>query len=135
MEVIYTKYSPNEKVIWKRVDKGVEKISEHTISSIRTETRYTYTYKSINGKLKYAKGVWYSFLSFVNGHNRRKGSDYGKMANECFESVKKGEELHNNKISTIIYYYLQGIGEPVQEEQLESITIIYSGKDAITTQL
>jgi len=129
MEVIYTKFSPSEKVVWNRIENGVEKRSEHIIQSIRTETRMTYTYSSLKGKGELIKGVWFTLLSWFNGSDARRGSDYGKKANSCFQAVRKGGELTTNKITTTIYYYLQGIGEPVMEDQLETIIIEYTGKD------
>ena len=123
METIYTKYSPGDKVIWKRVEKSIEKNSEHTIRSIRTETKKVYRHYTIDSTKLYCKGLWFSFLSVLNNRNHRKGSDYGKMANHCFDSVRKGKELKPKSIKTDILYYLDTIGTPVLEIELFEIEI------------
>lgn len=123
MEVIYTKYSPGEKVVWKRIEKNVEKNSQHTIRSIRTETKKVYNYYTIDATKTYLKGVWYSFLSVLNNKNHRKGSDYGKMANHCFDSVRKGKDLKQKGTKTDIFYYLDTLGTPIPECELFEIEI------------
>lgn len=117
-EVIYTKFSVNDLVIYTRQNKGTEVSSEHLITSIHTETRITYKSKTIDSLAVTVKAIKYSALSFLYGRNREKSSLYGKKSNEYLRQRQMGKEFINNGVTSLVKYSLDGITPLVEEKKL-----------------
>jgi hypothetical protein len=122
MEIIYTKYSPNEFVRWRREHRGTIKTSDHQISSIRAEVMYTYKFKMIEGKREWLRGVWYGVISAFT-INLIRSKKYATLSNESLKKVREKKEVKNAGIESKVFYILHSISILVPEEELEPINI------------
>ena len=120
-EIIYTRFAINEKVVWERTDSGVAKKSTHTIREIKTSTRYIYRNKALNTLAQQVKAHWYSFLAMVTPQSKMRERGYGLKSQQLFADIQLGQEIEEDKVVTIVHYYVKDISTPITDVELKSM--------------
>tara|TARA_Y100001937_G_scaffold118616_1_gene173189 strand:+ start:1839 stop:2234 length:396 start_codon:yes stop_codon:yes gene_type:complete len=120
-EIIYTEFSINEKVLWERNEKGVQKSSVHTIREIKTSTRYIYRSKVANTIVNTLKAHYYSFMAMITPQSKMLEKRYGLKAQELFADIELGKGVEKDKVVTIVHYYMKDLSKPITNDQLKSV--------------
>jgi hypothetical protein len=118
-EIIYTQFSINERVLWERNEKGVAKSSIHTIREIKTSTRYIYRNKAINTFVSKVKAHYYSFLAMITPQSKIREKGYGIKAQQIFADIELGNEVEQDKVVTIVEYYMRDLSIPINPSELQ----------------
>ena len=121
-EIIYTQFAINERVLWERNEQGVAKSSIHTIREIKTSTRYVYRNKGLNTLKNKVKAHYYSFLAMITPQSRLREKGYGLKAQQLFADIELGNQIEQDKVVTIIQYYMKDLPLPINAEELKSVT-------------
>ena len=120
-EIIYTRFAINEKVLWERTENDVAKSSTHTIREIKTSTRYVYRNKALNTLKSKAKAHWYSFLAMVTPQSKIREKGYGRIAQQLYADIELGQEIEEDKVVTIVHYYVKDLSQPIEDQELSSL--------------
>lgn len=121
--MIYTKFSPTNKVVWERTDKkGVFMRSEHIISTVHTESRMTYQFKTIEGKREFVKAISYGLAAVIvgglkRGHSKH-ASELTRVSNESLKKIRDKKEPRTSAVEHTIKYSVSGVKTLIPESQL-----------------
>jgi len=121
-EIIYTQFAINERVLWERTENGVSKSSIHTIREIKTSTRYVYRNKSLNTLTNKIKAHYYSFMAMITPQSKIREKGYGIKAQQLFADIELGNEIEEDKVVTIVHYYMKDMPLPISADELKELT-------------
>ena len=122
-EIIMTQFGINEKVLWQRSEKNIEKKSVHTIREIKTSTRYIYRQRPLNAFFTKLKIYYYSTLAMFTPQSKILERPYGKKALQLSKDLEVGKTLQKHRIVTETYYYMMDVSTPIIEHEIYPISI------------
>lgn len=114
MEVIYTNFSPDDKVQWKREEGKNTITSQHTVQKIYIKVEKQWNL-SVTALPDWIKGVVHTFIGFFSKQERNERLDKAK---ESFAQAREKGSITKKSTNFTIMYKLSGEPEKINESEL-----------------
>ena len=132
-EIIITQFGINEKVMWQRSEKNIDKKSEHIVKEIKTTTRYIMKQHPISSFFMKAKIFYYNTLAMFTPQSKILVKPYGRKAMQLRKDLELGQNLKKHRVVTWTQYYMMDVSSPIHEHELYAIPITEEKKEETIT--